>query len=179
MHEAAIRMRHPREICELLSRPNTGTAETGAQQGWWLVHGKVPGIKAVVVKRSVEEVIASTLRLDIPGIIFDERALRRNLAYGDRMLDKIALIGGVLSVNYSDLDREDACAAIFEHCLPYRFDRRWWNRIRGQNVQANVGETLTYYVRNKDAVDLFKKRCKVELRKMRKELPNLPIWETA
>ena len=31
-----------------------------------------------------------------------------------------------------------ACAAVFEHCLPYKFDSGWWNWLSTKNVQPDL-----------------------------------------
>jgi hypothetical protein len=166
-HEQAIYMRRPREFFALMRRPNTGTAETAAAQGWQLLHHRVPGIRAVVVRRPVEDAVRSMMNVDLHGAgIYDEGDLRRTLTNAARCLDKISALPGVLTVECSDLAREDACAAVFEHCLPYDFDADWWQGLRHENVQIDAASLFHYFHHNRASVDGFKKACKSEMRSL-------------
>lgn len=166
-HEAAITMRCVSDIVSFFNRPRTGTCETAAAQGWKLLHHHVPDIRAVVVRRPVDEVVAAILAMDTRGaVIYDERMLRRNMEYGARMLDKISAHPGVLAVDYADLDDPGACAAIFEHCLSEPFDATWWKSLKDQNIQVDPVENLRYYHSNRDSVDGFKRACRSEINRL-------------
>lgn len=166
-HEAAIRMRSMDEVRALFAQPHTGFAETAAAQGRPLIHHAAPQVKEVVVLRPVDEVVESVLNVNVSGVaVYDRTMLKRNMEYGDRELRKIAKDPKVLSVDYAELDREETCARIFEHCLPYPFDRKWWELLKDVNIQTDVKAVLLYYQRNRDAVETFKKHCKNELRRL-------------
>lgn len=166
-HEQAIYMRSMEDVRALFSVPNRGCAETAAIQGRPLIRHAIPGIREVVVLRPVDEVIESVMRLDLGGSIrYDRDVLRRNMEYGDRQLRKAAKEPGVLAVDYADLQKEETCAAIFEHCLPYRFDANWWDEMKNRNIQADAREVIRYYHQHRGAVDQFKRYCKTELRRL-------------
>jgi hypothetical protein len=83
------------------------------------------------------------MRLNLP---FDPERLRRTLQHLDRKLDQIeARVPDVLSVRFDDLAREDVCAKIFQHCLPYPHDPAWWSVLDQMNLQINLGHMLDYF----------------------------------
>lgn len=117
-------------------QPLTGTVETAAAP-WWRLIGKYEP-RVVVVRRPVSEVVASAAAAGgTPDV--------RYLTYLDRKLDQIeARVPGVLSVRFSDLSDEATCAAVFEHCLPFRHDARWWSYAAGINAQTDLPATVRY-----------------------------------
>jgi len=166
-HETAIRMRGIEDIAALFSQPGTGTAETAAAPGWRVLHHHVPDLRAVVVRRPVEQVMASLARLDLNGaFVYDLTKLRKNMERISRALDQIARLPGALVVDHDDLDREDVCAEIFTHCLSIDLPRDWWLRLRGQNLQTDAIAVLRYYFENQDKVERFKKACRTELSRL-------------
>lgn len=167
-HENAIYMRSIADI-KALFKPNSGTVETAAAQAWRIIHHHIPGLRAAVIRRPVDEVIDSVLKVPLNGVAtYDEIRLQKIMAYGDRVLKQISALPGVLTLNYSDISNEDACAALFEHCLPYEFDQPWWEWMKGRNVQANVPGIIRYYHENKSAIEGFKLTLKRELRTLYK-----------
>jgi hypothetical protein len=166
-HETAITMRSVADIAALFSRPNTGSAETAGAPAWQIIRHHVPNIRTVVVRRPVEEVVASMLAISLTGgFVYDEAKLRSNMNRVARALDKAAAEPGALVVDYAALSEQDACAAIFEHCLPYRLPQHWWDRLRDRNVQADVSAALRYYHLNRAAVNGFKRTMMTELRSL-------------
>lgn len=162
-------MRGLDDVEEFFSHPNIGAAETAAAQGRYLIRYLVPNIREVVVFRPVSEVVNSLMAVDTSGVAtYDRNSLRRGMEYSERVLRKISMDPEVLSVNYEDLNNPDICASIFEHCLPYKFDREWWETLKDKNIQNNVGAYLRYYYKNKDAIESFKSHCKSELRRLYK-----------
>ena len=160
-------MRSMQDFKDLLSPINTGTSETASSYGRCLIKWMFPNIKEVVILRPVDEVMASLLAIDFNGAFkFDEEKLRRVIEKGNRALLKIAKDPNVLVVNYADLETEDACAKIFEFCLPYKFDKAWWEYYKDKNIQINFKLLINYRQQNKDAMDAFKNLCKRELIKL-------------
>lgn len=163
-HEKAMYMRSMGDVKELLSAPNTGTAETGAPYGRCLIKWLFPDMKEVVVFRPVDEVVNSVLNVDLGGYFaFDKEKLQKLMIKGERCLRKIAKDPNVLVVNYHDLDKEETCAKIFEFCLPYRFDKEWWNYMKDKNIQVDLKALFLYRYQNKNSIDMFKSLCKREL----------------
>jgi hypothetical protein len=166
-HQTAIRMRSISDVTEFFAQPNVGTAETGAVLGWRILQHHVPHLRRVVVRRPIESSIASMLRVDLRGVaVYDETMMRRVMQREVKALADVSASPGTLTVDFADLDRCDACAAVFEHCLPYPFDRQWWEALRHQNIQADVPEMLRYFQANRVAIEDFKQKCSSELRRM-------------
>lgn len=163
-NEHAVRLRSVDEAVDFLTQGNVGAAETGAAPGWQLIRHYIPSVKTVVIRRDPEDVIRSFARSEIAHIAsVDEGRLRKVIAYEDRCLDEIEKQPNTLSFSFDDLKREAVCAAIFEHCLPYKFDRGWWQDLREKNIQADVAEIVAYYHRNRDDVESFKRQAKRRL----------------
>lgn len=163
-HEKAMLMRSMGDVKELFCTPNTGTVETAASYGRCLLGWIVPNIKEVVILRPVDEVMSSLIALSQrDGFVFDIQKLRKIMERGSKSLYKIAKDPNVLVVNYCDLDKEDTCAKIFEFCLPYKFDKVWWEAYKDKNIQLNFPLLIAYRKHNKSAMDSFKSLCKREL----------------
>jgi hypothetical protein len=168
-HDQAIYVRSMDDVRRFFATPNIGTVETGVMQGWWLIHHYVPGIRAVVIRRPVEDAIESMLAVDVAGVAkFDEQGVRRIMTYGDRMLDRIGKMPGVLQLGFDDLATEDGCCRLFEFCLPYRFDEGWWMTMSQRNIQIDVKEFLREYFPIRDQVEAFKRLCFKELLALRR-----------
>ena len=139
-------LRHARTMADVeawLAQPCIGTAETCAAPWWRTLHRLQPDARVVVVRRPAAEVVESLMRL---GLGFERKALAANMARYDRKLDQIeARLPNVLTVDYTELDTEAACAAVFEHCLPYQHDPAWWARVSPVNVQCNMRAMLRYW----------------------------------
>lgn len=162
--EVAIGLREVGDIARFFARPNTGTAETAVAPGWDLLRHCVPNIAAVVVRRPVEDAIAS-MAAALDGVVaYDLHILRRNMQYNARCLERMARSPGVLLVDFADLEREDACSAIFGHCLGRDMPRAHWASLRDRNIQVNVKSMFDYYAANLVGVEGFKRACKASLR---------------
>jgi hypothetical protein len=168
-HEHAQTLRTPGDLREFLNRPRTGTAETTSAQAWRLIRHYRPDIRSVVIKRPIEDALAAFVRAGKPyGIAYDEPTLRKNLEYGDRCLDQISAMPGTLTLAYGDLDTEAGARAVFEHCLPYAFDREWWWSLAGKNIQVNFPAFFAYYRQHRDEIEAFKHACRAELSRLRR-----------
>lgn len=163
-NEIVVRLRSLEEFSLMFSVPGTGTAETGLAPAWRLVEYCVPGIKSVVVRRPIEEVIASFVRSEVADIAsIDEPKLRKVIAYENRCLDQISKRKDTVTVDFKDLGQEGTCARVFEHCLPYSSDKKWWKSLKDVNIQADVRSIFVHYRDHRDAVEQFKKEAKREL----------------
>lgn len=166
-HEKAMFLRSMDDVRELFSPRNTGTVETGAPYGRCLVKWLVPNIKEVVILRPVDECIDSLMAIDFEGMfIFDRAKLQKLMTRGRRCLEKIAKDPNVLVINYDDLNNEETCARLFEFCLPYKFDKEWWEYMKDKNIQVDLKQLFLYRYQNKSHIDAFKKLCKRELMKL-------------
>lgn len=163
-------MRSIQDIKTLLDRPKTGTIETAAAQAWRIIDRTVPDIKRVVVRRNTDDVMRSMLATDLNGYAqYDAPRLRKVMDYGNRMLDQVAAQDGVLTLSFDELDTEEGCKRLFEHCLPYPFDSGWWEYMKALNVQVDVPSVIRLYHENKTEIDGFKKILWRELRQMARD----------
>jgi hypothetical protein len=139
-HEEVRHLRSFGDVDAWFAQPCTGTIETAAAS-WWRMLPK--GVRVATIRRPVAEVVDSLMR--IPGCAFDRDELRAVLERHDRKLDQIeARLPGVLSVRFEDLTREETCAALFEHCLPYTHDTGRWAALAPVNIQIDMRALIRY-----------------------------------
>lgn len=137
-HDEIRHMRSLEDVRAWFSQPCTGTVETAAAPFWRLVPD---GVRQVVVRRSVADVVASAVQQGFAPEV--ERLIRRL----DAKLDQIERrVPGVLSVSYDDLATAEGCKRVWSHCLPYPWDSGWWAAIAGLNMQASIAEHVRYAV---------------------------------
>ncbi len=168
-HEQLIYMRTLNDLKTVLSWPRIGTVETAMGPVWRIFNHYNPNATSVVVKRPTEDVVRSMLAIDLKGYAkYDEERLVKVMAYGNRMLDEVSKnVPNCLTLDFADLSTKDGCAALFEHCLPFKFDQAWWENMDAENVQVDVASYIRYYHQNKSDVDGFKKTLWRDLRKLR------------
>ena len=173
-HDAAGFMRSMDDVKAFFNSGNVGCVETAASYGRCLLKWLIPDLREVVILRPVEECIESIMNLDLRGqASFDRKKITKLMERGRKTLDKISKDPNVLVINYADLDKEETCKSIFEFCLPYKFDKNWWQEMRHKNIQINMLSLLQYRWKNKDTIDDFKNLCKRELFRLgrRGEIP--------
>lgn len=164
-HEHAVYLRNMAGVRAFWGQRRVGSVETAAAQGWRILAHHFPGLRRAVIRRPVDEVVASCLAIDLQGVaVYDEPRLRKTMEYGARCLAQVSAQPDVLTVDFADLEREEACAAIFEHCLRQPFNRTWWEHMRAQNIQMDVPAHIRYYHENFGAVRAFKRAMWRELR---------------
>jgi len=147
-HEEVRHFRGMEDVKSWFEQPFHGSAETSVASWWRMIR---PDTRVVVIRRPVEEVVDSIMRT-VSG--FDESAMRKHMQKLDAKLDQvIARYPEVMPVDFSDLVLEDACAAIFEYCLPYPHDTNWWRALTGINIQINLPAMLRYMLANKRQLD--------------------------
>ena len=136
-------LRHCRSIDDVrswLSQPNMGSAETAAAPFWRMLTRLAPGVRIVVVRRPVADVVES-----LAAFGFDRAVMGPMMRRLNSKLDQIEKrVPGVLSVNFDDLNDEATCRAVFEHCLPYPFDKAHWQKLAGENVQCDMRALVRY-----------------------------------
>lgn len=139
-------LRHCRSLDDVkswLAQPFTGTVETAAAPFWRLLERYAPEARFVTVRRPVPAVAASLARA---GLVFDGPVMERLLWGIERKLDQIeARLPRVLSVTFGDLADENACAAVFQHCLGLPHDHEWWQATAGLNLQISLPHLMRYY----------------------------------
>ncbi len=162
-HDQSITMRTFKDVRRFFERPKVGTVETAAAPGWRLIQATAPNIRTVVIHRPVKEVIQSLNAV----AIYDQDKLQKAMSRIARSLDVISAQPGVLSLDYSDLESEEGCKAVFEHCLPHPFDWWRWETVRNQNIQIDVAAQIIYCINNREALSKFKSDCWRALRAWR------------
>lgn len=146
-HESIRHMGALEDVRAWLSQERVGTVETGGAAWWRLLHRYAPDARVVVVRRPVEEIIESFARAPLRSPwTLDIGQLRQRLVGVDRKLAQAAYrLPNVVSVTFADLEDEATCARVFTHCLPYEWDRAWWELISGLNVQADLDLLWRHY----------------------------------
>ncbi len=146
-HEELRHMRNLSDVRSWLAQPMTGTAETAAAPYWRLLQKLAPAVRIVVVRRPVKEVADSLMKLETFGAAhFDHGILMRWMQQGEAKLRQVAARWpGALQVDFADLNREETCAAVFEHCLPYGHDSAWWQYLAPLNVQCDFAAHLRHF----------------------------------
>jgi hypothetical protein len=160
--EAAMRFRNLGDVREFFDN-RTGSAETAASPGWHLIRHVLPQARFVVVRRPVEDIIASSAWTLGKLGPFDQRRLRHVVEYENRCLDKIAALPGTLVVDFDDLEEEETCRRLFEFCLPYEFDGVWWVAMRDRHIEMDMPEMIRYYQAHYPQIEQFRRSCKTEL----------------
>ena len=139
-------MRSLDDVAAWFSQPCIGSAETAAAPWWRLLAKFAPNAKIVVVRRPVADVVESLMSLS--GVEFDRAGITSLMRGLDRKLDQIEARLDCLSVNFTDLDSEATCRAVFEHCLPYAFDRDHWASLAPVNIQCDMRAMVRYVQAN-------------------------------
>lgn len=155
-HDQLRFLRTPDDIKSWIVQPNCGTVETGAAPFWRLI----PFMPTVVIRRPLDEVIASLHKTGD----FEPITLRKAMEKLDHKLDQIERrVPNVLSVNYDDLNSEATCKAIFEKCLPYQHDHKWWKKVSKLNLQINMTHLIRYCHANLPQMEKLAKIVKFQM----------------
>jgi hypothetical protein len=150
-HDVAVDLHSIAALRAFFALPNIGSAETAMVDGWLLVQTLVPDIRSVVVRRPILDVYASFHRLGIPVEVVSYQLNVRN-----RLLNEAQNAANAITVHYDDLDEEDTCKRIFEHCLQEKFDRDWWLSLKDENIQIDMTERLKKIERNRPGIQALK-----------------------
>lgn len=167
-------LRHCRSLDDVktwLSMPHMGSAETSAAPWWRTLLRLAPDVRVVVVRRPVAEVVESLAAFGFDCAVM-EPIMRRLDAKLDQVVKRVP---GVLEVAFNDLNEEATCQAVFEHCLPYEFDRKHWQKWAGQNVQCDMRELVRYVAAFRPQLDKLTAQAKhAELRELMTRKPVEP-----
>jgi hypothetical protein len=158
-HEESRHLRSIDDAKIWLGQKFNGSAETAIAPFWRLLHKANPDLRIVTVHRPVADAVESFMALDLCGIgDMDEARLTSRMLYLDHKLRQIAKrVPGVLSVEYDDLGDAETVKAVFEHCLPYRFDEAWWRQLQPQNLQCNMRDLTRYMLAYRESLDKMTK----------------------
>ena len=158
--EATAKLSRFQEVMELLNIPGMGAAETLAAPAWPLLLAAAPQMRIVVVRRPLEEILASLVATTKGRLELDIPVLRRLLSYVIRALDKLAQQPQSLVVDFHELAREDVGRAIFEHCLPYKFDPGWFKWLSSKNVTPDVMQLAALYQQREKEIRGLGRECR-------------------
>ena len=160
-HEQLRYARSMEDVKAWLNTPLSGTSETALAPWWRLIP---PQVKVVVIRRNPGEVLRSVQNL---GWQFDGPTLWKTLLRLDAKLDQVVRRRpGVLEVAYGDLQLEDACAEVFEHCLPFEHDSNWWRLVSAINIQCDFNAVMRYAAANRAGMEKFAQVAKVETQRV-------------
>lgn len=140
-HDEAMHVRGLDDVRSWLAQDCAGTAETAAAPFWRLLVDTRSDVNIVTVRRPVEDVMNSLVAAGCP--ITPEKMLPHLHRY-NRKLDDIERHCSVLSVPYKALRHQEVCREIFEYCLPYQHDPKWWADMNARNLQINRTAMLAY-----------------------------------
>lgn len=126
-----------------------GTVETGAVIAWQLIRHRLPGARLVVVRRRVDDVMASFSKL---GLTPD----RSELEGRAELLDLVSGLPGVNTIRYEGLAVESCCAWLFEYCLGRAHEPGWWARLAELNIQIDMKARLQQLVDGHDRIERLK-----------------------
>lgn len=167
-HEQARYLRNVSDARTWLAQPYTGTAETSIARWWRLLPIIRPDVRLLVIRRPIDEVIESLMRIEIgDGRVFDRRKLETQMGKFDRSLDQIERHLPALSIRYQDLETEDACRQAFEHCLGLPHDHGWWEALAPVNVQCDMRALVRYATAFAPQMREAAKRCMFEMKHVR------------
>jgi hypothetical protein len=150
-HDKMLEFSTVRELQNFLCIPRTGMSDSGA--ALYAVHAINniwPMAKRVVVRRPVEDVVTSFIRMQ------GYHPRLRDVVDGlQPILSFVSSMPGTLTVNFDDLDEEKVCRSVFEHCLPYRFDRGHWLALRDWKLSVNFADVMRYTKDNEQRIASF------------------------
>lgn len=153
-HEQFPRFRAIDDVKAWFSQNNTGASETTGAPHWRTILDLRPDIRVLVIRRPVDEVMDSLMRIDLEGVCaFDAGKMRAEMERLDRKLDQIERrIPNALSVRFADLASPIVCARLWRHCrgdeMPY--DR--WAGMDQRNLQVSVPAQMRYMLANASAI---------------------------
>lgn len=155
-HDAAIEMNTIDEWLEFVFRRVRGTCETGAVEAWPILRRAISDCRIAVVRRNVDEVGQSLMRLglDPTWANLDQRA---------RALDELSEQPGVLRVEYEELADPRACARLQEHLLGVPFDWPAWERFDQTNVQLDIGARIERLTARREPIAALKREMAARL----------------
>lgn len=147
-HDIVTDIHSIQELKDFFSQPYVGSAETGLVEGWELAERLMPQIRRVVIRRSLKDVKASLAKF---GINADKDIERRSA-----LLTQVTQRPGVLTVTFDDLNTEEGCKKVFEHCLQLPFDHEHWLALKDKNIQVDMEKWLEKLAKNRDGISALK-----------------------
>lgn len=147
VHDMSLDARSQDDLRQRLNRPLTGTVDSALALLWPEIMDWIPNGRFATVRRPIEEVRQSAIRHG-----YTEAEIAVPLVTLSRCLDEIERDPQVLRVEYRELDTEDGCRRLFEHCTGDTFPRLWWELMRHRNIQVSKAVTVARGERNRDGL---------------------------
>lgn len=140
-------MRGLDDVKSWLAQPNTGTVETLAAPWWRLVVKYRPDVRVVVVRRPVEEVVASLMSM---GLFSDRDHVVATMRKLDAKLSQIEKrVPNAVSVAFKDLAKQNVCSALLEYCTGTKDAPGRWSEFDRANIQCSMPAMIRYAAANK------------------------------
>ncbi len=144
-HDLVIECDTLAQLQHRLAQPMSGTVETGAMLGWRLLRTWFPRAKFAVVRRPVQEVLASLARVGAPADV--NEIYSRN-----RLLDVIASQPGTMSVHFMDLAITSVCSDLFHHCTGWPPRPEHLRRFGELRIELDISRRLSRIASRSGAV---------------------------
>lgn len=143
-HEELRHARNLADVTRWLGQPWTGTVETAAAPWWRTLRRMAPEAKLAIVRREPEDVVDSFARMRLD---FNLENLRHQCHRLAAKLDQVALrCPEALVVDFEDLELEDCCAEVFEHCTGIEHSPDWWRWHHETRLEGDIIGLLRYLV---------------------------------
>jgi hypothetical protein len=126
-----------------------GTVETGAVIGWKLIRRLIPQATIIVIKRPISEIRESLARFGI-------KPIKGELETRRAMLDECAASPGVTSFDFDELNDPLVCRWIFETCLGFWLEPKWYRKLSHANIQIDVPERIRKLIEGSGRLEAFK-----------------------
>lgn len=122
-----------------------GSCETGAAMAWRVLQARMPGVRFIVVRRPVERVLASLLRM---GLAVSPEELESREA----QLELVSAQPDTRTLDFDDLSSPQTCQALFEYCLEREWDAAWWYHLARMNIQIDMKAHVARLMHNADQI---------------------------
>jgi len=140
-----------------------GSVEIGGMIGWQVIRQELPDLKTVLVRRPLQDVYNSILKMGFQGHL-------TNLAELDATLDVISEQPNVYSINSTDLDAPVTGKWLFEYLLEQEFDFDWWHSMIQTNIQVNLDEAIAIKPETDARYELYHKDVLERMKSIRSSL---------
>lgn len=111
-----------------------GSVETGMIPYWRSIKTIYPDIKMVTLRRPINEVISSLMKLELPVHVNQMIEVTKLCIH--HMYELENEHPEALKTSYAELGTEDGCAKVFQYCISKPFDHKWWMHMKDQNLQV-------------------------------------------
>ncbi len=132
-HDVILECNSLKEYIDKLNSVTGSIEQLGS--AWPAILRLLPGTKIVVVRRPVQEIYQSLIKV---GIAIPLEELYRL----DDQLEQCSYHPGVKSISFYDLNEPAYCKWLFEYCLDCKWDQDWYTRLATQNLQIDISRQM-------------------------------------